>query len=99
MLVIRRRPGESVFIGDDVELEILEIAGSQVKLGIRAPREITVLRAEIHVTAQQNRAASRLAPASAVAQLRGSLLRQPRTSKDGQAREEAGEEAREQDPR
>ena len=83
MLVIRRRPGEKVFIGDDVELEILEIVGSQVKLGIRAPKQVTVLRAEIHITARQNREASRLAPASAVAQLRGSLLRQPRTSMQG----------------
>ncbi len=88
MLVIRRRPGESLFIGDDVELEILEIAGSQVKLGIRAPKEVTVLRAEIRITAQQNRAASRLAPASAVAQLRGNLLRQPRTSMHGRVPEE-----------
>jgi carbon storage regulator len=80
MLVIRRRPGESLFIGDDVELEVLEIAGSQVKLGIRAPKEVTVLRAEIHVTAEQNRAASLPAPPSAVALLRGSLLSQPRTS-------------------
>ena len=83
MLVIRRRPGESLFIGDDVEVEILEIAGSQVKLGIRAPKEITVLRAEIHFTAEQNRAASRLTPESAVAQLRGSLIRQPHTSMHG----------------
>ena len=83
MLVIRRRPAESFFIGDDVEIEILEIAGSQVKLGIRAPKEVTVLRAEIHITAQQNRAASRVAPASAIAQLRGNLLRQPRTSIHG----------------
>jgi carbon storage regulator len=83
MLIIRRRPGESLFIGDDVELEILEIAGSQVKLGIRAPKEVTVLRAEIHLTARQNRAASLLAPAAAVALLRGSLFGQPRTSMTG----------------
>ena len=77
MLVIRRRAGESVFIGDQVEVEILDIAGSQVKLGIRAPRQVAVLRAEIHVTAEQNRAASGLISASAVEQLRGRLLRQP----------------------
>ena len=41
MLVIRRRCGESVMIGPDVELEILEVGPSQVKLGIRAPREVT----------------------------------------------------------
>jgi carbon storage regulator len=58
MLVIRRRSGESLLIGDQVEIEILEIEGSQVKLGIRAPREIAVLRKEIQLTIEQNRTAS-----------------------------------------
>jgi carbon storage regulator len=61
MLVIRRRPGESVFIGDDVEIEILDSTSSQVKLGIRAPKEVAVLRKEVHLTRQQNRAAASLA--------------------------------------
>lgn len=58
MLVISRRPGESLWIGEDIEVELLEISPSQVKLGIRAPREVPVLRGEIRVTADQNRAAS-----------------------------------------
>ena len=58
MLVISRRPGESLWIGEDIEVELLEISPSQVKLGIRAPREVPVLRREIRVTAEQNRAAS-----------------------------------------
>jgi len=65
MLVIRRRAGESVRIGDDVEIEILEIEGSQVKIGIRAPREVPIVRSEIHLTAQENRSASKL-PKSAM---------------------------------
>lgn len=73
MLVIRRRAGESLFIGEDVEVSILEIAGSQVKLGISAPREVPILRTEIRVTAEQNRAASQLAPASAIDGLRDRL--------------------------
>jgi carbon storage regulator len=60
MLVIRRRAGECFVIGDDVQVEILEIAASQVKIGIRAPRDVPVLRKEIHVTAEQNRAAVNL---------------------------------------
>ena len=80
MLVIRRRAGESVFIGDDVEVSILEIAGSQVKLGIQAPRQVPVLRSEIRVTAEQNRAASRLAPEPVIEHLRGRLRNQPHTS-------------------
>ena len=74
MLVIRRRSGESVWIGDKVEVEILEIEGSQVKIGIRAPREIAVVRSEIHLTAEENRAASTL-PQNAM----DDLLREMRT--------------------
>ncbi len=58
MLVIRRRPGETFVIGEDVEVEVLEISGNQVKVGIRAPREILVLRKEVHLTRTENRAAS-----------------------------------------
>jgi carbon storage regulator len=58
MLVIRRRAGESLLIGDDVEIQILEVATSQVKIGIRAPKRVVVLRKEIHLTEQQNRDAS-----------------------------------------
>ncbi|MGD1094135.1 MAG: carbon storage regulator [Bryobacteraceae bacterium] len=58
MLVIRRRTGESVFIGDDVEIEVLDSTSSYVKLGIRAPKDVLVLRREIHLTQQQNRTAS-----------------------------------------
>lgn len=54
MLVIRRRQGEAFLIGDSVEIEILDIEGSQVKIGIRAPREVTVLRKEIVSTRQAN---------------------------------------------
>lgn len=79
MLVIRRRAGESVFVGADIELSVLEITGSQVKLGIRAPREVPVLRSEIWVIAEQNRSAAQLAPDSAIAQLRGRLADQLRT--------------------
>jgi carbon storage regulator len=73
MLVIRRRAGEALFIDDDVEIEVLECSGSHVKLGIRAPKEITVLRKEIHITGQQNAAAARTASPEAVDRILGSL--------------------------
>jgi carbon storage regulator len=59
MLVIRRRAGESVMIGQEVEVEILEICGHQVKIGIHAPREVLVMRKEVQWTCLENRAASR----------------------------------------
>jgi carbon storage regulator len=54
MLVIRRRAGESVLLGDEIEIEILEVGATQVKIGIRAPQSIAVLRKEILLTGQQN---------------------------------------------
>jgi carbon storage regulator len=54
MLVIRRRAGQSVLIGDGVEIEILDASPGKVKLGITAPREILVLRKEIRFTREEN---------------------------------------------
>jgi carbon storage regulator len=69
MLVIRRRAGESLFLGEDVEVEILEIGASQVKIGIRAPKSVTVLRKEVRETERANLAASRPVPASSLANM------------------------------
>lgn len=62
MLVIRRRESESLLIGEEIEIEILECTHSQVKLGIRAPKQVTILRKEIHVTREQNRIAAEIPP-------------------------------------
>ena len=59
MLVIRRRAGETLLIGDEIEVEILETGSSYVKLGIRAPKHVIVLRKEIQITGQQNLAAAK----------------------------------------
>jgi carbon storage regulator len=59
MLVVRRRAGETLLIGDDVEIEILDSTHSHVKLGIRAPKHVTVLRKEIYLTQQQNAVSAR----------------------------------------
>ena len=75
MLVIRRRAGESFMIGDDVEIEILESTQSHVKLGIRAPKEIVVLRKEICLAREQNRAAARGVSPAAIGRLLSNLRR------------------------
>lgn len=62
MLIIRRRRGESIVIGEDIEIEILETSPTQVKLGISAPKDVTVLRSEIRVTRDVNRVASAQSP-------------------------------------
>lgn len=69
MLVIRRRVGEVLLIGADIEVEVLESGGSQVKLGIRAPRSVGVVRKEIRVVGEQNQAAARIIPAPRLQQL------------------------------
>jgi carbon storage regulator len=63
MLVIRRRVGEAFHIGDSIEVEILEVGSNQVKIGIKAPREIAVLRNEVFLTVCQNKAAATAASA------------------------------------
>ena len=47
MLILSRRPGEQMLIGDDILVEVLEVSGTQVRLGITAPREVPVLREEL----------------------------------------------------
>ena len=64
MLVIRRRAGEAVLIGDNIEVRVLEIGGSSVKIGIEAPKNVAVVRREIQITAVQNRSALQLGGAS-----------------------------------
>lgn len=48
MLVLSRKSGERVLVGDDVEVTVLEIDGDRVKLGFDAPRYVPICRAEIH---------------------------------------------------
>lgn len=46
--MLSRRTGESIFIGDSVKVTVTYISGGQVKLGIEAPKNITVDRSEVH---------------------------------------------------
>ena len=79
MLMIRRRPNESVLLGADIEIQVLEIAGNRVKLGISAPRELLVLRKELRETEDFNRDASRLVPAPHILSLAATMLKSPRS--------------------
>ena len=47
MLILSRRPTESFMVGEDVRVEVLGVQGNQVRLGIRAPREVPVHREEV----------------------------------------------------
>lgn len=48
MLVLSRRPGESIRIKNDVEVTVLEVRGKRVRLGIRAPHRVPVYREEVY---------------------------------------------------
>jgi len=48
MLILTRRPAETIYIGEEVTVTVLGVVGNQVRFGIEAPRSITIDRAEIH---------------------------------------------------
>jgi len=48
MLILTRKPGESVFIGDGIKITIVEIKGNQIRVGIDAPKEMRIYREEIY---------------------------------------------------
>lgn len=59
MLILSRRVGESLTIGDDVVVTVVAITGNQIRLGITAPRQIRVLREEIYkAMREENQAAA-----------------------------------------
>lgn len=48
MLILTRRIDERIFIGDDITLCVLDIEGNRVRLGLDAPKDIAILREEVH---------------------------------------------------
>jgi carbon storage regulator len=69
MLIITRRPGEKVMLGDDIVLHVMEIVGNSVRVGIQAPRSLPVYREEIwEAVKEENRAAAQVSPDSLPAQ-------------------------------
>jgi carbon storage regulator len=48
MLVLTRKPGQSIMIGDGIEVQVLSVAGEKVRLGISAPREVGIFRNEVY---------------------------------------------------
>ncbi len=69
MLVIRRRAGESILIGDDIEVQVAEIGANRVKLSISAPGPVTVLRKELKLTRDQNLASAHAVEPNVLSQL------------------------------
>lgn len=71
MLVLTRRPGQSVYIGDDVKVTLVEIKGNQVRIGIDAPSSVRIFREEIYLQIlEENKSAAALS-ADAPVDLKG----------------------------
>lgn len=85
MLVLSRKVDQSLVIGDDVTLRILAIDGDRVKLGITAPRSVTVHRLEVYLQVQDENAA---AAATAIGQNARSIARTLRQRTASQAQPE-----------
>lgn len=58
MLVLTRKKGESIMIGDTIEVKIIAVEGDQVKLGIDAPRSVKVHRSEVYKAIQEENKAA-----------------------------------------
>ncbi|MEL3970962.1 carbon storage regulator CsrA [Rossellomorea oryzaecorticis] len=53
MLVLTRKTGEAIQIGEDIEISVVSVKGDQVKLGINAPKNVEIHRKEIYLTIQE----------------------------------------------
>ncbi len=60
MLVLTRKPGQSIMIGDGVEIQVLSVAGEKVRLGVTAPRDVSIFRNEVYDRISEEREAETL---------------------------------------
>ncbi len=78
MLVITRQPGDSLLIGEDIWVTVLEVSGDRVKIGITAPRSVSVMRSEVLETLNSNLEADQSGGALGFKPVPRSLKTQPK---------------------
>ncbi|WP_432541992.1 carbon storage regulator CsrA [Kineococcus sp. SYSU DK002] len=75
MLVLTRKAGESVVIGDEVVVRVLEVRGDVVRVGIDAPRDVQVHRQEVYEAVREANIAAATASEEAISALQGIVRR------------------------
>ena len=75
MLILTRRVGENVIVGDDIVISVIEVRGDAVRIGIQAPRSVTVHREEVWLELQRANEQAASPADDAVESLRQSLKR------------------------
>ena len=76
MLVLSRKIGQSLLIGNDIRIKVVEIRGQQVRLGLEAPDDVPVIREELQREVAETNAGSAAPDARAVAELAARIRRQ-----------------------
>ncbi|MEK5071473.1 carbon storage regulator CsrA [Sporosarcina sp. FSL K6-1508] len=69
MLVLSRKTNETIQIGDDIELRILEVKGDTVRIGIEAPKSVDILRGELVLSISQSNAEATIVDSTLFSQL------------------------------
>lgn len=75
MLVLTRKENESIMIGDEIEVKVLDLKDSQVKIGISAPRDVAVHRREVYLAIQAENAEAAAPPSVQVDGISGLIPR------------------------
>ncbi len=81
MLVLARRPDESIMIGDNIEIKIVEVKGEYIKIGITAPKSIPVHRKEVYEAIQRENIAATQANVTDLGELKN-IIEKSNTDKD-----------------
>ncbi|HEB29592.1 MAG TPA: carbon storage regulator [Spirochaetes bacterium] len=79
MLVLTRKHNESIMIGDSVEIIVVEVKGDQVKLGIKAPRDIKVHRKEVYIAIQKENVDASKTPVEKIVEIGGIFKKKSKT--------------------
>ena len=77
MLIVSRKKSEAILVGDDIEILVTEISPDRVKIGIKAPKGISILRKELLETRDLNREANASSGQDAVDELKDALRQTP----------------------